>query len=198
MEDEVLVRRKAQVEQEDALLSDKEAERLARAERVEETRRERKAKRIEELEKNSFSFQISKAASRYLDGYFLDPILGFFVPGLGDAINGILALPMVYLALVKLKSIPLALAIINNLLVDFMLGLIPWVGDFIDIFYRGNRRNHRLVTGFIEEDRAIIKEVNRKAVWTAISIAIVMYVCYKLVMWVAELTAGIMDWFSTL
>lgn len=198
MEDEVLVRRKAQVEQEDTLLSDKESERLLRAQQAEESRRERKAKRIADLESNSFSFQASKMASRYLDGYFLDPILGFFVPGLGDAINGILALPMVYLALVKLKSVPLTLAIINNLLVDFMIGLIPWVGDFVDIFFRGNRRNHRLVMGFVEEDKAIIKEVNRKAIWTAISIGIVAYLCYKLAMWVAELTSNLIDWFSTL
>lgn len=198
MEEEVLVRRKVLVEQEDALLNDKEVERLARAEQAEENRRERKAKRIADLEKNSLSFQTSKAASRYLDGYFLDPILGFFVPGLGDAINGVLALPMIYLALVKLKSIPLTLAIINNLLIDFMIGLIPWVGDFIDIFFRGNRRNHRLVMGFVEEDRTIIKEVNRKAIWTAVSIGVVIYICYKLVVWVSELTTSFVDWISTL
>lgn len=198
MEEEVLIRRKEQAEQEDTLLSEKEAERLAQAERAEEARRERKAQRIADLEQNSMSYQISKAASRYLDGYFLDPIIGFFAPGLGDAINGALALPMVYLALVKLKSLPLALAIINNLLVDFMLGLVPWVGDFIDIFYRGNRRNHRLVRGFVEEDEAIIKEVNSKAFWTVISIVIVGYVCYKLVMWVATLTSGLIDWVSSL
>ena len=36
-------------------------------------------------------------------------------------------------------------AMVKNAVFDFLIGLIPFVGDISDIFYKGNRKNIRLL-----------------------------------------------------
>ena len=142
--------------------------------------------RKQQLEAQSLSYKCAKLAAKYLDDWYLDPILGFVFPSIGDAINAILTIPLVYLALVKLRSIPLTLAILNNLIKDCFIGLFPIVGDIVDAFYLMNKRNYRLVLGFIDDDQEIIKEVNRGAIYAAISIvvcAVLIYFTLKLLVY---------------
>jgi len=40
------------------------------------------------------SFRMMEGVAKYMDGYFLDPIIGFFVPGVGDSHNGCLGSPI--------------------------------------------------------------------------------------------------------
>lgn len=39
----------------------------------------------------------------------------------------------------------------TNILIDLLLGLIPVVGDFLDILYRGNKRNVALIKSELEQ-----------------------------------------------
>lgn len=58
-------------------------------------------------------------------------------------------------------------------------------------------KNARLIEGFVEDDKTIIEEVNRKAAWMGIMIAIVCYLIYLMVllaMKVAEWIGTIWDW----
>jgi len=81
------------------------------------------------------------------------------------------SLVYVYFSLFKVRSLPLTLAVINNILRDVFLGLIPfYVGDAIDFFNKSNVRNMHLVDGFVDGDPVIMQEVNRKAVITVVAI----------------------------
>ena len=33
-----------------------------------------------------------------------------------------------------------------NVLIDFVVGLIPWIGDILDVFYKSNRYNLTILT----------------------------------------------------
>ena len=65
---------------------------------------------------------------------------------------------------------------------DIFLGLIPfYVGNVIDFFHRANSRNMALIDGFINDDEALIKEINRKAAYAAlILIATIMAILLML------------------
>lgn len=137
----------------------------------------------EEL-KNAPSFQVLVGISRVMDNRLIDPLIGFFLPGSGDLITGALAVPFIYFALVRLRSLPLTLAILSNVLQDVLLGCIPmFIGDIFDVFSRCHVKNLRLITGYVDNDREIINEMNRKAVWSAIFIAILCVLIYFAVKW---------------
>ena len=127
----------------------KEQERIARKE----------AKRQQMMSMPSYRLMVK--TSTYMDKYFLDPILGFILPvGVGDALSSVLAFPFVYYSLCVVKSIPLTLAVIYNILMDVLIGAIPFcIGDLLDVFKRSYIENLRLITGYIEDDKEIINKV---------------------------------------
>lgn len=159
----------------------------------EEERRLRKERRRMEIEESS-SYKLTKGIATLMDKWFLDPILGF-VPGVGDVLPSLLLLPSVYVSLVKVKSVPLTLAVIFNILRDAFLGLIPfYIGNVIDFFNRAYLQNMRLIVGYVEDDKYIIDEVNRKAVWTAVLIVVfigLIWLMIKFVTWIVDWIGGL-------
>ena len=145
--------------------------------------------------RNSKPYQAMKHITIYLDNYHLDGIAGLVPGGIGDAVTAFFGLTHVYFAMFKLHSIPLTLAVLNNTLRDVLLGLIPfYVGNVIDFFHRSNKKNMALIDGFINDDKAIIKEVNKRALQAAVFliffiIAIAMMIA--LLIWLAK-TLGTM------
>lgn len=120
--------------------------------------------------------------TRYMDCYYLDAIIGL-VPGWGDAITLLGAVPFVYFSLRIIKSVPLTLAVLNNSLRDVLLGMIPFfVGDIIDIFHRANRQNMAMIQGFVDGDAAIIKQVNQRATQAAV-VLVLMLLLIALMIW---------------
>lgn len=153
---------------------------LERSIHKEEKRRSAKEEKRHKLEE-SFSYRTTKFIASAMDKYFIDPLLGF-IPGAGDFISSICVLPFIYVAAVKVRSLPLTLAVIYNVLVDVAIGLIPfWVGNVLDFFVRAYVKNMRLIVGYVEDDKEVINEVNRKAVWTAVLIAVFCVIIYFLV-----------------
>lgn len=144
---------------------------------------------------NSKLYQSMKYITTYLDKYYLDGVAGLVPGGIGDAVTAFFGLAHVYFAMFKLHSIPLTLAVLNNTLRDVLLGLIPfYVGNVIDFFHRSNKKNMALIDGFINDDKAIIKEVNKRALQAAVFlvffiIAIAMMIA--LLIWLAK-TLGTM------
>ena len=128
-----------------------------------------------------------------MDSYFLDPIIGFLLPaGTGDALTSIFVFPYIYVAAFQVKSLPLTLAVIFNVLKDVFLGMLPfWIGDIVDVFNRSYKQNARLIVGFVEDDKDVIQEVNRKAFWTGVMIIIFCVLIYFLV----SLVTKIVSWF---
>ncbi|MFC4666569.1 DUF4112 domain-containing protein [Falsiporphyromonas endometrii] len=138
------------------------------------------AARKAELE-SSGSFFLVYNLAKINDTFFLDPIIGFFLPGIGDLISAIFAIPFIYLSLFQIRSIPLTLAIIYNFMKDILVGLFPILGDLLDVFIRSYSKNLRLIRGYIDHDEAVIREVNRKAFFTALMIVIVCVLIYFLI-----------------
>ena len=141
------------------------------------------------------SYRIMDKTAKYMDKYFLDPIIGLIPGGVGDVLSSFLAIPFIYFALVQVKSIPLTLAVICNVLKDALLGSIPFfIDDIIDVFNRSYVANLRLITGYVNDDKGVIHEVNRKATWSAIFIVILCVLIYFIVKWAIELG----DWIVSL
>ena len=159
-----------------------------------ERQAEKEAKR--EALMSTTSYRIMDKTAKYMDKYFLDPIIGLIPGGVGDVLSSFLAIPFIYFALVQVKSIPLTLAVICNVLKDALLGSIPFfIGDIIDVFNRSYVANLRLITGYVNDDKAVIHEVNRKATWSAIFIVILCVLIYFIVKWAIELGNWIVSLF---
>lgn len=121
--------------------------------------------------------------TRYLDKYYLDGIIGFIPGGIGDLFSSLFSLVHLYFSIFCLRSIPLTLAILYNTLRDILLGLIPfYVGNVIDFFHKAHIRNMKLIEGFINDDKEIIRSVNKKAVLFVIMIVVFCIVIYLLIL----------------
>ena len=123
-----------------------------------------------------------QSLTRYMDRFYLDAVIGL-IPGWGDAVALLCVVPFVYFSMCIIKSIPLTLAVLNNALRDVLLGMIPFfIGDVIDIFHRANMKNMAMIQGFIDGDEAIIKQVNRRALQSAI-VLLVLLLLIALMIW---------------
>jgi len=131
---------------------------------------------------DSKAYQTMQGLTRYMDRYYLDALIGV-IPGWGDAIALLSAVPFVYFSARVIKSVPLTLAILNNALRDVLMGLIPFfVGDIIDIFHRANIQNMQMIQGFVDGDEAMIKQVNQRA-WQSAILLVALLLLIALMIW---------------
>ncbi len=188
MSEELKSRRGAALTQQDGILATHSAE-IQSAVEKEQMRKQRKDKKREELE-SSLSYSTCKGIKTIMDDYYLDAIIGFLPGGIGDVISGPLLLPYIYIALFKVRSVPLTLSVIYNWLIDTCLGIIPLIGNFIDIFHKGYKKSYRQIVGFVEDDKDIISEVNGNAIKVIIFILILCVIIYYLY----RLAAFVWNW----
>lgn len=140
-------------------------------------------------------YRLIRTIKNVMDRYYLDPLIGLFFPTAGDIFSSVMMLPFLTMSLLKIKSLPLTLAILYNMLMDMMLGIIPlWIGDLLDIFNRSYSKNYRLIVGFVEGDQEVIQEVNRKALLTAVGILVLCFIIYWLTKAVIYLTSELWEW----
>ena len=156
----------------------------------------KQAKREQMMNRSSYRMMVKTA--KYMDKYYLDPLIGLIPGGVGDTISSLLAFPFIYYSLCVVKSIPLTLAVIYNILIDVMLGAIPVIGNVFDIFKRSYVDNLKLITGYIEDDKEIINMVNKKAFWTAVFIAVLCWLIYLVISWAISLSTWGYDWIASL
>ncbi|MFD0701409.1 DUF4112 domain-containing protein [Myroides pelagicus] len=169
----------------------KELKDIAKATQVEIKRQKEKADEKLRIEQ-SRSYQMLKGIAKTMDRYFLDPIIGFIPGGIGDAISSVVSMPFLYVSLFKVKSIPLTLAVLFNIMTDVFIGLIPfWIGNILDVFNRSYLRNMKLIVGFVEDDKEIIKKVNKQAVYSFLGILLFSVLIYYMI----KLAAMIINWF---
>lgn len=92
----------------------------------------------------------------------LDVILDL-VPGVGDVAGAALGAYMVWeaknLGMSKTQMARMA----GNVGVDFVLGLIPWVGAIPDFFFRSNTRNLRIIKRHLDRHHAASAVVEGEA-----------------------------------
>ncbi|MDT0583527.1 MULTISPECIES: DUF4112 domain-containing protein [Alteromonadaceae] len=84
----------------------------------------------------------------------LDFLVGL-IPGIGDAIMLLASLRIVQLGKQLGVPQPLRTAMLRNSVIDFGLGFIPIVGDIVDLFYKANQKNVRIMERWwIQENKA--------------------------------------------
>jgi len=149
----------------------------------------------QEIIRNSASYKLVHAIALWMDRRLLDPLIGLVLPGFGDALTSVFAVPYLYLSIVKLKSIPLTLAIVCNILLDVLIGIIPYIGVVGDVFKRAFTRNAALIKGYVEGDRAIMQEIDRKAVGMAFLIVILCGLIYAMVLAAVKIVEWIGSFF---
>lgn len=84
----------------------------------------------------------------------LDGVLGL-VPGVGDSVTGAVSFYAMYVAY-RLGAPPTVLArMLLNVLIDLVVGSVPFVGDLFDFGWKSNRKNVRLVERYALEPERI-------------------------------------------
>lgn len=158
----------------------------------EEQRKIKREKWKREIEKST-SYQTVKSIKTLMDDFYLDPILGL-IPVAGDILPQIFNFSFFYVSIFKIKSYALTVAILRNILIDILAGMIPYVGIILDIFHKSYRKNFRLIVGFVNDDREVIKDVNRSAVFTTILIAFIIAAIYYIVVFLWSILEGVYHW----
>ena len=138
--------------------------------------------------KKSRLYQQIVTLTRLTDTYQLDAILGLIPGGIGDFVAAFFALAHIFFGAFKLRSIPLTLALLNNML----LGLLPfYIGNVIDFLYRSNQKNMILIDGFLNDDPFIMHQVNTKARQAAITLVVLVLLIALMIALLAWLVAKI-------
>jgi Domain of unknown function (DUF4112) len=89
--------------------------------------------------------ELAERVAFWMDKRYLDPILGFVLPGAGDAIGAVIGLLTIFSA-IRMRAHPIIIArMFLNLAFDSVLGSIPLLGAVLDLFYRAHTRNLKLL-----------------------------------------------------
>ena len=99
----------------------------------------------------------------------LDSIIGL-LPGIGDGL--MLGVSSYIIVLAARLGVPKSLraAMLRNCLIDFALGLIPFVGDIVDVFFQANKKNVRIIEKWwVSTNQGAIKNrtAEKLALWQA-------------------------------
>ena len=90
--------RRRQAQKELGLTDEHEQAQIERAMKQEEERKKKKELRRMEIEESS-SYRATQTIAKWMDKYFIDPILGFILPaGTGDALTSLFVIPYIYVA----------------------------------------------------------------------------------------------------
>ncbi len=132
---------------------------------------------------------LAREISKWMDGRFIDPILGFLLPGVGDVLSSGVGLVTVYAAIQERIPKVVIARMLLNLALDSILGSIPLLGNVIDFFYRAHRRNLELL-----EERRVSKK-STPGDWIILigaafafllSIVVPLYAGYLAVQWIVR------------
>jgi len=103
---------------------------------------------------NNQSLKLIEDISRFLDSQFtvpgtnirfgLDPILSL-LPVMGDLITFLISGALIYTMHNQGASRKVVIKMMMNSTLDAVIGAIPLVGTFFDVFYRSNERNVKLL-----------------------------------------------------
>lgn len=92
----------------------------------------------------------------------LDFLIGL-IPGVGDATMLLVSLRIVRLGRKLGLPKPLQTQMLRNCIIDFGLGFIPLVGDVVDLFYKANQKNVRIMERWwIEQNKAEVDALTKQ------------------------------------
>ncbi len=88
---------------------------------------------------------VATKLARWLDGRFVDPLLGLLLPGVGDLISGALGVYPILLAWRARVPKVLLARMFLNLSIDAVGGAVPVLGDIWDFLFRAHAKNLALL-----------------------------------------------------
>jgi hypothetical protein len=91
------------------------------------------------------ALEAATTLAHWLDHRFVDPLLGFLLPGVGDLLGSALGMYPVLLAWQRGAPKSLLARMILNLAADAAGGAIPVLGDLWDFLFRAHARNLELL-----------------------------------------------------
>lgn len=103
--------------------------------------------------------RIARILTRLLDTHFgigkfrfgLEPLLGL-IPGVGDFIGLFFSFYIVWIATrlgLPEKEIS---RMIRHIVIDFIIGIIPFIGDIGDFAYKANSKNMAIIDRYVQAD----------------------------------------------
>jgi hypothetical protein len=78
-------------------------------------------------------------------GVGADALIGFLLPGAGDAITGAGSVGLLAYAVKERVPTVILFRMVVNIFVDLVGGVVPIVGDAFDLLWRSNKRNLELI-----------------------------------------------------
>jgi hypothetical protein len=81
-------------------------------------------------------------------GVGLDALVGLF-PGFGDLLGSGISGAIMFDAVRARVPVPVLARMAWNLVFDALLGLVPFLGDLLDVAHRANRKNYRLLVASV-------------------------------------------------
>jgi len=81
----------------------------------------------------------------WLDGHYIDPVLGLVLPGAGDFAMSVVGLYPVFVAWRHRMPAVVIARMLRNLAIDALLGTVPLIGDAFDFVWRAHRKNADLL-----------------------------------------------------
>lgn len=122
----------------------------------------------------------------------LDGIVGL-VPGIGDALG--LAASAYIIVRAKGLGVPriVLTRMIGNVALEFVIGVIPLLGDLFDFAFKANRRNLALMEQYLVSEREVRRR-SRARVFLATAIglvllALLLILAFRFVQWLWALAA---------
>jgi hypothetical protein len=109
---------------------------------------------IDALKRRDEAHRRLRRIARLMDSEFRVPLLGLrfgadailgLVPGIGDALSGLIGAYLIYEAHRLGIPRPALLRMILNVAFDTAIGAIPIAGDIWDFFFRSNNRNMQIL-----------------------------------------------------
>lgn len=80
----------------------------------------------------------------------LDPLLDL-IPWLGDGIGLLLSLYLIWIGIKMRIPREEIMRMVFNVIVDFLIGLVPFLGFVGDIFYKANMKNVKILKRYDEK-----------------------------------------------
>ena len=80
----------------------------------------------------------------------LDAIIGL-IPALGDSIAALIGLYPLYVAKQHKLGLLLRARMLLNLIIDWLIGVVPIVGDILDVAFKANIRNAKILRNALEK-----------------------------------------------
>lgn len=104
----------------------------------------------------------------------LDALLGWIVPGAGDAATGLATLAIFFVAIRMRVPNAILLRMLLNVGIDAAVGAVPLFGDLFDVFYRAADRNLALLKKHRGDPRAALGATDTLVIAVSILVVLVL------------------------